>query len=252
MTGWRRTSMRLLTEGFLLVRGIWFLGRRFECPCCSWRVRAFTMGGGSFRARVTGYCPRCNAKARHRRVWLYLQERTPLFGQPCRLLHVAPHYSLFRRLSKLPGHEYVSIDLESGPNVTITGDLTSLPFGGERFDALICVHVLEHVEDDRSAMGEMHRVLRPGGWALINVPYDRNRPTFEDARVLTPNARRAAFGEATHVRVYGTDLEDRLRAAGFEVDIDHGDSISEATKARYGLTGDEAILLCTKGKPAPW
>lgn len=243
--------MTWLADAVLLLRGIWFLGARHVCPCCNWRVRAFTKGGGSFRTRPAGYCPRCNSKARHRRVWLYLQDRTSLFTQPHRVLDVSPHRSLFRALSGRPGVDYVGLDLEPGPMATIAGDLTSLPVDGDEFDAVICVHVLEHVEDDRSAMCEIRRVLRAGGWALVNVPYDSARSTYEDPTLTTASSRRAAFGEATHVRVYGTDLQDRLEAAGFSVSVDHGEGLSEEAVARYGLTS-ESIFLCTKPAGSTW
>jgi D-aspartate ligase len=241
-----------LTEGALLLRGTWFLGTRHTCPCCGWTMRAFTHGGGSFRTRRAGYCPRCNAKARHRRVWLFLEERTALLRSPQRVLEVAPHRSLARALSNRPGLDYVGVDLEPLDGSTIRGDATDLPMDDESFDAVICVHVLEHVEDDRAAMRELHRVLRPDGWALVNVPYDPANPTYEDASVTTASARRAEFGEATHVRVYGTDLRERLESAGFEVTVDHGCGLPRETVARYGLTTDESIFLCKKPGDATW
>jgi SAM-dependent methyltransferase len=243
---------RRMTEVYLLVRGLWFKGTRHVCPCCGWSVRAFTMGGGSFRTRRAGYCPRCNSKARHRRVWLYLQGRSAFGAGPTRLLDVAPHHSLARALSRQPGVEYVGIDLESGPWVSGIADLTNLPMDEGTFDAVVCVHVLEHIDDDVTAMAEILRVLRPGGWSLINVPLDRGSPTYEDPAITTPGGRRAAFGEATHVRIYGVDLVDRLRSVGFQVEIDHGDAIEPSTIERFGLTSDESILFCTRPEVGTW
>lgn len=252
MTSASDRAGRWLTEVYLLVRGLWFKGSRHVCPCCGWSVRAFTMGGGSFRPRPAGYCPRCNSKARHRRVWLYLQERS-LFGSgPTRVLEVAPHHSLARALSARPGIEYVGIDLERGPWVSEVADLTHLPMEEDSFDAVVCVHVLEHVENDVAAMSEIYRVLRPGGWALVNVPLDRRSPTYEDPAITTPDSRRAAFGEATHVRVYGLDLVDRLSSVGFQVEIDHGEATEPSAVERFGLTSDESILLCTRPGVGAW
>lgn len=239
-------------EGALMLRGAWFVGARHGCPCCGWRMRAFAQGGGSFRTRPAGYCPRCNAKARHRRVWLFLRERTALLSAPHRVLEVAPHRSMSRALSRQPNLDYVGVDLEPRDRTTVRGDVTDLPLDDEDFDAAICVHVLEHVEDDRSAIRELHRVLRPGGWALVNVPYDPAHPTYEDASVTTASGRRAAFGEATHVRLYGTDLPERLAAVGFDVVADHGDHVSPETITEYGLTTDESIFLCRKPRGTTW
>ena len=239
-------------EAALMVRGAWFVGNGHACPCCGWRMRAFTQGGGSFRTRPAGYCPRCNAKARHRRVWLFLRERTTLLSAPHRVLEVAPHRSMSRALSRQPELDYVGVDLQPRDRATVRGDVTDLPLADEDFDVAICVHVLEHVEDDRSAIQELHRVLRPGGWALVNVPYDPANPTYEDASVTTASARRAAFGEATHVRRYGTDLTERLAAVGFEVTVDHGEDLGPETVAEHGLTTDESIFLCRKPGGTTW
>jgi SAM-dependent methyltransferase len=181
-----------------------------------------------------------------------LQGRAAFGAGPVRVLDVAPHHSLARAISRQPGIEYVGIDLEPGPWVSEIADLTSLPMDDASFDVVVCVHVLEHITDDTAAMGEIYRVLKPGGWALVNVPLDRARPTYEDFTITTPGARRTAFGEATHVRIYGTDLVDRLESVGFQVEIDHGDDIEPSTIDRFGLTFDESILLCGRPEVGTW
>jgi SAM-dependent methyltransferase len=50
-----------------------------------------------------------------------------------------------------------------------------LPFPGAFFDLVICSHVLEHVPDDRFLLSEIHRVLRAGGTALLNIPVNEGR-----------------------------------------------------------------------------
>ena len=246
MTAVRSSFEALLMEVFLLGRGVLFRGSRYRCPVCSTSIRAFTRGGGSLRVRDRGYCPRCNAKARHRRVWLHLELETELFERPHRLLHVSPKYCLMRRLARLEGIHYTAIDLETRLPHVAHGDVTELEHEDESFDAIVCVHVLEHVEDDRSAIGEMWRVLRPGGWAVVNVPVDLEARTYEDLSVTSPDARRRAFGEADHVRIYGFDISDRLRAAGFEVRLFRADRLPTDLLRRHGLTADEHVYHCVK------
>ncbi len=241
-----------ITEFYLALRGMWFRGRRYQCPCCGHRVRSFVAGGGSWRARECGYCPRCNAKARHRRIWLYLERHTDLGREPVDLLHVAPHYSLGRRISRTPLVGYTGIDLEPGPFVTSTADLTNLPGPGSGFDAAVCIHVLEHIEDDKAAIAELFRVLRPGGWAVISFPMRIGSPTYEDPTIVGAGARAAAFGETTHVRIYGDDVVERLASAGFEVTIDLASEIDPGQAARYGLLADENVLMCRKPESEPW
>ena len=241
----RPVSNRLVDLA-LAARALPFVGTRYRCPCCGWRLRSFTMGGPSLRTRHHGYCPRCNAKARHRRVWLYLQEHTNLFSEGVRLFHVSPKYGLSRRLSRMRNIHYIGADLGNRPNTVLTMDLTAVPLRSASVDAVICVHVLEHIDDDRAAMAEMHRILRPGGWALVSVPVRLDQRTYEDASIVTPSAREAAFGETSHVRYYGYDLADRLAAAGFEVSLDLASDIDARTRRTYGLLDDENIFMCRR------
>lgn len=246
MTEMRTVLEMASMELFLAARGVLFRGSSYECPVCGASLRAFTHGGGSLRVRERGYCPRCNAKARHRRVWLHCRHHTDLFERELRVLHVAPKYCLSRRMVRMHNVDYVAVDLVSGPHVTMIGDITDLKVPDDSFDAILSVHVLEHVDDDRAAIREMWRVLRPGGWAVVNVPLDLDAPTFEDASIVSPEARRRAFGEADHVRVYGRDICDRFRAAGFETTLFTADELDDEVVVRHGLTPDEHIIMCTK------
>ncbi len=241
-----RSRRPWLQELGLLVRGIWFLGRRHACPVCGWSFRTFVHGGGSFRPRPAGYCPRCNSKGRHRLIWLYMEENPHLMRDVSRLLHVSPHLSLGRRLSSGARFAYVGLDLQSGPHVQVRGDLTALPFAGESFDTAVCIHVLEHVEDDLGAMTELYRVTKPDGRVIVNVPMSQESRTLEDATVRTPRQRREMFGEETHVRVYGLDLVERLGATGFHVEAAVQPSRSSREVVRLGLPSDERSFICTK------
>src|SRR5262249_12426105 len=91
-------------------------------------------------------------------------------------------------------------------------------------------HVLEHVPDDRRAMREFYRVLKPGGWAILLVPITVER-TFEDPAVVDPAERLRLFGQEDHVRRYGPDYGDRLSEAGFAVS---GVNVSERGVAGSG------------------
>ncbi len=234
-----------LLDAALAVRALMFIGRRHVCPCCGWHLRAFTHGGLSLRTRHQGFCPRCNAKARHRRDWLYLQQ-TNLFTERHRLLHVSPRYALARRFRRMANLDYVALDVEPRSLVTVQADATAMPLGDGSFDALICIHVLEHIDDDRAAMDEFFRVLKPGGWALITVPLMLDRPTYEDPAITAPEDRKVAFGETSHVRHYGIDVVQRLEARGFEVELELGSDIDPEVMIKYGLLSDENILFCSK------
>ena len=230
----------------LAFRAVLFIGNKHVCPCCGWKLRAFTRGGTSLKVRPYGYCPRCNSKARHRRDWLFLNEKTSLFTKQLRLLHVSPKYALSRRLVKMHHIKYVGVDIQDRPHVSVKVDISEIPFESESFDAIICIHVLEHVENDRKAIKELFRILKPGGWSLISVPIDFSRPTYEDPSIVSPEERKKHFGEEQHVRAYGYDFVDRLKKVGFKVQLDRGTDLPADIKEKYGLLDDENVFYCTK------
>lgn len=142
--------------------------------------------------------------------------------------------------------DYVGVDLNDRPNIGTVADLTATPYASDTFDAIICIHVLEEIEQDRKAIGELFRVLKSGGWAFITVPVRLDRETFEDSTIVDPKERERAFGEKAHVRIYGYDLMERLEEGGFRVQLDLGGEIEYETREKYGLREDENIFFCTK------
>ncbi len=242
----KKFLIRNSIEVFLAVRALLFVGTRYTCPCCGWRLRAFTHGGTSFKVRHLGYCPRCNSKARHRRIWLFLEQKTNLFLDRLRLFDVSPNYSLSRRFITFPNLEYVGVDCNKRLNTCIKMDLTATPIRSKTFDAILCFHVLEHIKEDRKAIRELFRVLKPGGWAAISAPIRFDQKTFEDPAITTPKERERAFGETVHVRIYGYDMIERLEECGFQVQLDLGKDVEQQTREKYGLRDDENIFYCTK------
>lgn len=233
-------------ETLLTLRALLFIGNKYTCPCCGWKLRAFTHGGYSLKIRYLGYCPRCNSKARHRRWWLFLQQETNLFTDHLRLFQISPNYCLSRRFITLPNIDFVGGDLHNHRNIQIKMGLFATPILSEAFDAILCVHVLEHIQEDRKAIHELYRVLKPGGWAGISVPIRLDQRTYEDPSITLPAERERAFGETVHVRYYGYDLMDRLEEAGFRVKMYAGKEVDQLSRQRYGLRDDENIFFCTK------
>src|SRR5690606_38985645 len=106
-------------------------------------------------------------------------------------------------------------------------------------------HVLEHIPDDRAALSELFRILRPGGLAVITVPVVEGwEKTYEDPAIDTPELRELHFGRWDHVRYYGRDLRERIRAAGFEVEVWQA---APADTVTYALHRGASVFVGHKG-----
>ena len=214
------------------------------CPLCGRSSSRFAEYG--IVPRPEAMCMHCGALERHRLAWLYLERRTDLLdGRRRRMLHVAPEAALERRLRKVVGDGYLTADLSGRAMVEMDVEDIRMPDGS--FDVIFCSHVLEHVNDDRRAMREFHRVLRPDGWAILLVPITAAR-TVEDPSVTDPAERLRLFGQGDHVRRYGPDYVDRLREAGFTVSTTRVHDLATPTEVeRMGLTPAAGeIYFCTR------
>lgn len=239
---WVRAPLRRARDR---MRAPFYAGSGRFCPVCRRSSRRFRTAGTIPRADAQ--CAHCGALERHRFLWLYVSRHTNLFdGRPKTMLHVAPEACLEPRFRQRLGEGYLTADLRD-PRAMIRMDVTDIGFPDDAFDVICCSHVLEHVPDDRRALAELRRVLRPHGWAILLVPVGPG-PTIEDPSIVEPERRRKLFGQEDHVRQYGPDFVDRLREAGFTVEIATVPDLVEADEAvRMGLTpacGD--IYHCTK------
>ncbi|MBI1208902.1 MAG: methyltransferase domain-containing protein [Azospirillum sp.] len=213
------------------------------CPICGLSARRFLRFG--LAGRRNAVCPGCGSVERHRLLWLYLTRSTDLMRRRYRILHTAAEPALQERLKPRHGRRYVTLDRDD-PDADIRADLTRLPFPDGHFDVILSSHVLEHVRDDQLAMAELARVLRPGGWAVLMVPFDPTSDTREDRTLDTPAARLAAYGHPFHYRIYGRDLPDRLALAGLAARILAADRLLTPHLKRRHRVNANFLLLCRK------
>ena len=213
------------------------------CPLCGWEGREFAPGRGG---RPNARCPGCGALERHRALYLHLRDRTGALTEPVRVLHFAPEPMLKRILERSDAMDYVTTDLEM-PGVSVHMDIHDLKFRDGTFDYVICSHVLEHVADDRAAMRELGRVLKPDGTALILVPVmgTPDGRTHEDPSITDPGERELAFGQSDHVRKYGLDFAERAAEAGLRA-RESRPALERHPEdaARHGLSPDDRIYVC--------
>jgi len=230
------------------------------CNYCGKHSKAFTSSGldvpiiQELQIKSAGYrseaiCPHCQSKDRERTLLFFLERMTSFFEQTeQKVLHIAPEAKLAEKLKAfLPQGNHYDADLNP-ENATHEIDITTIPFEDETFDVVICNHVLEHIPDDALAMRELRRVLKHGGFALLQVPISLEIfKTVEDFSITDPVGREAAFGQVDHVRVYGRDYVTRLSRSGWNVRMYYAlDFLSAEEIEQFSLIEDEPVFYCEK------
>lgn len=226
---------------------VFFLrGSDFTDPIDGKSFRAF-LPYGYGKQRQNALSPSTLSLERHRLLWLYLKNETDFFTSSKKVLHIAPEQCFINRFKKLTKLDYITADLHS-PIVDVKADICNLPFKGNSFDIIFCNHVLEHIEDDKKAMSELFRVLKPGGFGIFQVPQELERTTtYEDFSIIKPEDRKKHFGQYDHVRIYGQDYFSRLRKIGFTVkEINYSATLTSEEIKKYCLIKNEILPVCFK------
>jgi SAM-dependent methyltransferase len=245
----KRTALQIL-----------YYGKAYHCPVCNSNVRLLNPLGYDlpviFEKQIAGsglrnaMCPVCESSDRVRLLYLFLREKTNLFNEPLKLLHIAPEKPLTNLFIKQKTIDYLTADLNP-EQVMVKMDITAIQYPDNSFDAILCNHVLEHIPDDRKAMSELHRILKSGGWAILQIPVSKVlEKTYEDSGITSPMDREKHFGQKDHVRIYGKDYTLRLKEAGFKVDeyIWINDPHLRNDGNRFGLNKEETVFYCLKVK----
>ena len=239
----------LLIQGSYIVRPfiVWYMrGNRFVDPIDNQGYKNL-LPYGYENQRDNVLSPGTYSLERHRLMWLYLKNETDFFTKPAKVLHIAPEQSFIKRFRKLKNLNYTTSDLES-PLADVKADICNLPFEDNSYDVIFCNHVLEHIPDDEKAMSELFRVMKPGGWGILQVPISYQRDvTYEDPTITSKEDRRREFGQYDHVRVYGLDYYKRLEDVGFIVEqVDYTKQIPAADVEKYCLEKGEILPVVRK------
>ncbi len=210
-----------------------------HCPCCGYEGRFLANG---MPLRMDSQCPKCLSLERHRLLRLAL-DSWDFVPRGARTLHFAAELSVWNILNDA-GADIVTADIVPGRG-DIALNIEAIDQPDESFDLVVASHVLEHV-DDRKALPEIRRILRPGGKLLLLVPIIEGwAQTYEDPTITDPRDRDLHFGQDDHVRYYGADLRDRLTQAGFDT---REFTATGADSVRFGLLRGEKIFLSSKSK----
>ena len=240
-----------LIKASYLVRPViaWYLkGNTFTDPIDGRSFKKFLPYGYGTQ-RENALSPSTLSLERHRLMWLFLRDETTFFTttEKLKVLHIAPEQCFLDIFKKQKNLDYITSDLES-PIADVKADICNLPFKENEFDVVFCNHVLEHIATDEKAMQELYRVLKPGGFGIFQIPQDLNRAiTFEDDSITDKKERAKIFGQYDHVRVYGRDYFNKLRAVGFKVDeVDYTKKIAPERLERFCLMKHEILPVCYK------
>ena len=127
-------------------------------------------------------------------------------------------------------------------------DITDIPYPDDSFDLIICIHVLQYVEDEKRGLEEIHRVLGHGGSAVfcdnVNPALEK---TLEDKAYDTPKLREEYYGNAQYVRRYGRDYKERLGSVwGNEIVRYRVDDLDPEEIKNYYLRHGEELCIYTK------
>lgn len=233
-------------------------GSDYYCPFCGYHSKDWevvghdlavlrekeVIGGGR---RAAG-CYKCQSRDRERLLYAFIMEELKLpESKDLSILHIAPEIKLSRVLLDQHFKEYVCGDLFTPgyhyADYVKNINVLDIPYPEQHFDFVICNHVLEHIPEDTKAMGELFRVLKSGGKAILQVPISNNtQETHEDFTVSDPKKREELFGQFDHVRIYGQDYSTRLESVGFKV---NRINISNKYK-KLGINPYEDIFFCEK------
>ena len=221
-------------------------GDNFTDPIDGKNYRKFLPYGYGTQ-RENALAPGTLSLERHRLLWLYLKNKTDFFIAPKKVLHIAPEQCFLKLFKKQNNLEYITADLYS-PIADVKADICNLPFEDNSFNVVFCNHVLEHIEDDKKAMSELYRVLKPGGLGIFQIPQDLTLDaTYEDFSITSKEERKKHFGQYDHVRIYGKDYFDKLRTIGFNVqEVDYSKTLNSELVTKYCLTKGEILPVCTK------
>ena len=258
--------MEKIARGFKLIRYAlagWGPLRLRECVACGSRVARFMpyRGGADSTAPlmwalgVVGSdvenfeCPRCGASDRERHLMLYLRALgVDQLLRNAHVLHFAPEKRLREFIATCQPARHVLCDLNPASSGVQKIDMLDIPFQDETFDFVVANHVLEHVSDDIAAMGEVRRVLKVGGQAILQTPFAEGlRRTWSDPAVVQPAARFHAYGQEDHVRLFGMDIIERAEAAGLRSAWRaHADALPGVDADRYGVNVKEPFMRFTR------
>jgi SAM-dependent methyltransferase len=242
-----RAFLKTLIINRLIRSAYWLRQSRVQCPYCGWHGYEFlSIDCGTFVV-PRAECPNCHSQERHRLLYEFLRrtQQENLKRDKKAILHIAPELQINNWGRLYSRHKNYGIDLNRDvlacmPGRGTVGDILRMPFSDGTFDSVLCLHVLEHVADDRQAIRELYRIVKPGGQMTIMVPFMMGLEATIEYGAPDKNM-------FDHVRAYSPhDFHDKLDGIRYSK-ITPLDVMTKEEAERFRIPLDSQIIyLCTK------
>jgi O-antigen biosynthesis protein len=201
-------------------------------------------------------CPNCQSSDRERLYAIFLSDYIEKSTQhSLSILDFAPSRQFIHFMNNI-GKKYSksiiyrTADLYS-EDVDDKIDISNMSlYGDNKFDLIICSHILEHVEDDSKALKELLRVLKPEGKAVLMVPILLSiNDIDEDPAEKNECERWRRFGQNDHVRQYSKNgFIERIKNAGFLLSELGVNSFGNSLFKQGGITKQSVLYIAEKPK----
>ncbi len=245
-----------------IVPDFFFRGKKYQCNICGFNANIWLPRGHNYpiikELEIIGAgkrwvdCKKCGSSDRDRLVFEFLKyqhQKSSL--ENSHFLHVAPEKALNKKIKDFFNCCSTKIDFKaSGYRYSYSkdveiGDIQQLNFPNESFDFVICNHVLEHVDNDDQAIKEIYRVLKPGGFAILQVPISNKiSRTIVAKKDWNKNHKMKFLGQKDHLRLYGSDFKDLLESKGFNCEF--WNQINPPNNLKFRLNSNEFVIFAIK------
>lgn len=194
-------------------------------------------------------CPECGAVDRDRMIIGYMQ-KSGILQTAEKVLQIAPAKMIDVYIQQqLESDKYDTADLFM-EGVTYQSDIQNMiEISDETYDLWICSHVLEHVADDRKALRELNRILKPDGCGILLVPLDLSREETDEEQGCSEAENWRRFGQGDHVRAYAKkDFIARVKECGFDLECVGKEYFGEEFFKNCGLIDTSTLYIVRKNK----
>ena len=197
--------------------------------------------------RAQCICPKCGSLDRDRWLLYLISNKTTMLDEKCNILHFAPEKNLREYFkSKRTPAKYYDCDLFK-ENASIQVDMTDIPFEDDSFDYIIAGHVIQQIKNEKKAISELKRVLKPSGTIILSFPICMDQDTSESSDVISMEDKEKNYGEIYAVRLYGKDYIRRFERYGLRItEFTPGNEFEEKILKEMSLIAGEVVLFCQK------